>query len=483
MIGITNLKPQKGGGIAPSNVTGFNVKVGNGKLTVLWSDPDDTVVEGQTLCTWKGTKLLMKAGAYPENVKDGTVIVDNQIRNQYKVNGFEITGLNNGTTYYFQAFPYSDKKAVNENLVNRAEGMPQPFRIMTVKIDQSNSNPETSVTYHDDAVGMVLGSDDWDDFFGHRPCLFKNGVVQGYLNPNDFTKFENGQSADITSGNAGDVMIEFPRKGIKISTSGDIVTISMTECQNDPNFKYYAHQRGDTDKSAFYIGAYEGYKSGSRLRSLSGKNPTVSKSIGQFRSLAQANGTGYDQSAYYQLIFRQVMYLLKYKNLNSQAVVGKGYTNGSSKRYTGGTNTRGMDYGTSSSNTQMKLFGIEDFWGNISEWIDGIYSNSIRNIMTATQFFNNTGSGYKNTGQGASHNINGYASKIQGSTDTGFIIKESSGSTSTHFCDYGGLRDSRVALFGGYWESGYAGGIFSLRVIGASSSSNDTAIGSRLMYL
>ena len=67
-----------GGGISPSNVSDLKIKVGNQKLTIFWSDPGNTVVEGQTLCTWKGTKLVQKAGSYPENAKDGTVLVDNQ---------------------------------------------------------------------------------------------------------------------------------------------------------------------------------------------------------------------------------------------------------------------------------------------------------------------------------------------------------------------------------------------------------------------
>lgn len=471
-----------GGGIAPNNVSGLKVKVGNGKLTVLWSDPQDTVVQGQTLCTWKGTKLVMKAGAYPENIKDGTVTVDNQVRNHYKDNGFVINNLNNGTVYYLQLFPYSDKNAVNENPVNRKSAVPQPFRVMTVKIDQSNSNPETSVTYHDDAVGMTPGSDDWDSFFNHKPCLLKNGVVQGYLNPNDFTKFENGQSADITSGNAGDVMIKFPRMGVKISTSGNVVTISMTNNPNDPNFKYYAHQRGNTDKDAFYLGAYKGYETGGKLRSLSGKSPTVSKTIGQFRSIAKANGSGYDQSAFYQLTFRQCMYLLKYKNLDSQTKVGKGNISGGNKQNTGSTNKHNMDYGTSNTQTQMCLFGIEDFWGNVWEWIDGLYSNSTRNIMTATQNFYDNGSGYKNNGQGASSDISGWRNTIQGSTDTGFIIKGTSGSSTTYYCDCGVLYASRLPVFGGMWGSGDDAGAFYLYV-NYSASYSSGSVGGRLMYL
>ena len=74
-------------------------------------------------------------------------------------------------------------------------------------IDLSNSNPATCVTYADDAVGMTAGDSAWDEFFGHYPVLLKNGVEVGKLNPNNFDQFEDGTTADISSGNAGDAMI------------------------------------------------------------------------------------------------------------------------------------------------------------------------------------------------------------------------------------------------------------------------------------
>lgn len=472
-----------GSGLPPSNVINPSVKVGNGKLTISWGDPADTIVDGQTIVTWKGTKLVQKVGSFPTDVKDGTLVVDNQVRNQYKNNGYVINNLNNGTMYYFQLFPYSDKKAINENTANRLKATPQPFRTMTVKIDLNNSNPASNVTYHDDAVGMSAKSEAWDEFFGHYPVLFKNGHEVGKLKKTDFTKFENGGSADITSGSAGDVMIAFPRRGIKISTSGNIITVSMTDDPDNPSFKYYAHTRGSHRKDKFYLGAYKGYYDGSKLRSLSGKTPTASQNIRTFRGYARNNGSGYDQSAFHQLTFRQVMYLLKYKHLNSQVALGRGYVDeNSSGTSTGGTNTRGMDFGETTGKLQMKLFGLEDFWGNYYEWVDGIYSDSVRNILVGTDNFNDTGSGYTNHGQGATSDISGWMKRPQGTTETGFIIKETRASETTYFCDHAYLYASKFTHFGGSWASDSFAGIFSLYVYSYADSSG-TSISGRLMYL
>jgi hypothetical protein len=130
---------------------------------------------------------------------------------------------------------------------------------------------------------------------------------------------------------------------------------------------------------------------------------------------------------------------------------------------------------------QSKCLGIEDFWGNMRWWIDGLYSDSSRNILTANSGFNDTGSGYTNNGQGASSNVSGYMNKVQGGTKTGFIIKESSGSTTTHYCDYGDLSADRLPYFGGSWNHALYAGAFYLYV-NFSASDSGAYLGGRLMY-
>ena len=125
------------------------------------------------------------------------------------------------------------------------------YQTMTAVINLSNSNPATCVTYADDAVGMT--AEQWDEFFGHYPVLFKDGKEVGRLDRNNFSLFEDGSLADIESGKSGDVMIAFPRRGLKITKSGTTtVTISMTNDPDNPDFKYYAHQRGSVKKNVFY---------------------------------------------------------------------------------------------------------------------------------------------------------------------------------------------------------------------------------------
>ena len=143
-------------GIAPDNVSDLSLVAGNGKVTITWSDPDDTVISGQTICTWSKTKLVMKTGGYPANEDDGTLILTNSVRDQYAVNGYEVTGLTNGTTYYFQLFPVSTGGAVNRDSANRASGTPQPTVTITLTLNGAQEDTITIKNSEDETVGTCV---------------------------------------------------------------------------------------------------------------------------------------------------------------------------------------------------------------------------------------------------------------------------------------------------------------------------------------
>lgn len=359
-----------------------------------------------------------------------------------------------------------------------------------VSIDLSNSNPETSVTYTDDAVGMVGGSADWHEkkiFNKIKPCLFKNGAVVGYLNPNNFAQFEDGSDADITSGDVGDVMIEIPKIGYKISKIGTYLTVQITDDPNKKGFSYKAHTRTeDGDREKLYIGAFLGSKKNGKLRSVSGVLPLNSTTLKTFRTYAKANGAGYDLFAFYPMTLLQCLYLIMYKNLDSQTALGQGYVGDMDWAYgakkTGATIDKGMSYGTSDQMEQMKFLGIEDFWGNLYQWIDGLVSTSDYHALVATDNFNDTGNGYTDLGALSTKIIGGYMKEPQGNNDLGFIIGTGGGSSSTYFSDYPVFGGGFVPVFGGYLGDGAVAGAFRMSVYYYPSGAGGH-IGARLMYL
>lgn len=421
-----------------------------------WEDPnspEDTSLYSE----WASTRIVRKEGGFPVDENDGVVVVISTTKNEYKDTAYVDSGLTNGTTYYYRAFTYSVDGVYNTSDSVQLSATPRPFRTMTVTIDLNDSNPETCGSYTDDAVGMPSGKTDeaiaaWQDFFGYKPCLFKDGKVVGYLNPNDYSKFENGEDADITSGDAGDVMIEFPRRGIKISKSGKIVTVSMTDDLDDLGFTHYAHTRGETKKEYFYIGAYLGFITNNKLRSLSdkvksNKNNGSTCYAEDYRDCAHANGTGYEMMTYYQWMYIQVMYLLQFRgNLDSQSSVGVGLND--ENPTSGSLDNFGLIYGSSSSTASTKLFGMEDIWAACSTFIDGCALDSENVVYLATDAFNNKHDGYKKY-QSYTYSRYGYTSDVVGNSEVGFFPIDFSGSTTTYFCDMSEVESSaKVASIG-----------------------------------
>lgn len=375
------------------------------------------------------------------------------------------------------------------------------YKTYGVAIDFNSSNPSTMCTYTDDAVGMTAGDVAWKAtplYSLLKTCILINGAVSAYLNEDDLSLLAGGGASDITTlGN--DVMLEIGgRIGYMITwESYRILKVKVTNNPNNPEFNYDAFSLdsyNDCDK--IYIGVFKGYGSASKLYSSSGKTVTDSQTIDTFRTWARARGTGYQQRTYGSIKLMQCLYLIYFKTLNSQSAVGMGYilSTHTAGVPTGGTNAYGFNseiikasnpsYMTD-QNHQVKCLGLEDFWGNYYEFVDGIATDASRNVLTCrlAKDFITAGTNYTNNGNGGVvANIANYMSRPQGGSNAGFTPQAVAGSDSTYFCDEARLSASCLAVFGGASNSTPVAGAFQLYVCYASSLSA-ASVACRLMYL
>lgn len=102
-----------GTGIPPQKMRAFKVTAENLGCTLVFNEPDDTVIDGQCICTVRGCIIRMSTGGYPATVRDGDLVIDNRNPGAYSKDGYRVSGLKNGVTYYFRAFPYSDHGVYN----------------------------------------------------------------------------------------------------------------------------------------------------------------------------------------------------------------------------------------------------------------------------------------------------------------------------------------------------------------------------------
>jgi hypothetical protein len=171
---------------------------------------------------------------------------------------------------------------------------------------------------------------------------------------------------------------------------------------------------------------------------------------------------------------------------NSQAIFGRGRDTGYVSATntgivtTGSMNTKGLFWGENQGAAGVKVFGIENFWGNLwkqrAGWINA--SGTQKAKMTWGQEdgstvngFNFDGSGYVAvSGATPAVTSGGYINKWK-KTAQGFIPYNAAGSDSTYMCDGFWFINSQVdyAICGGVQNYGLRVGAFSSALDGTVS--------------
>lgn len=122
------------------------------------------------------------------------------------------------------------------------------------------------------------------------------------------------------------------------------------------------------------VGKYEGSGSADRVYSKSGQTLLASITMDNFRNGCKANGEGYQQYDFLIDLIIKELWLVEMKTTNCQSIM-YGNVEGS-RSNTGTTDIVATASGSPVSNTDgkhaCKYRGIENLWGNISKWCDGI---------------------------------------------------------------------------------------------------------------
>lgn len=383
-------------------------------------------------------------------------------------------------------------------------------------IDSSKSDPATAVTYLEDAVGKTpagmnytsgtfsYGSWDADEFFMPRPCMLNsNGTVAYYLNPNDYTKKADGTASDIanTSFN-GNAMMEWGRDGKKIwykivPDSGDNTSASIYIADNQVDNSYHAYNFIKSDGSYvdhFYTPIYNGSLISNKLRSISGQTIIGSKTADEEISYATANGSGWYTETWSDTELINILLILLGKSLDTQTVFGCGNMNMNESSYlnTGTMNDKGLFWGSSGNTSGVKVFGMENYWGNQYRRIAGLlytksggykvkYAYGTSDGSTASAY-SSSGTGYINTGIGA-NGSSGYLTKMNFSSGK-MLHTITSGSETTYYCDrtyYGTGSYTYYAFRGGSRSNGRDCGAFYLSVSSRASNAG-SSIGASLSF-
>lgn len=179
----------KGGGITitPKPVNNPTIENADESVIIKWQDPENTVISGSTFSTWAGTKLVMSETGYPANPDDGTLVVDNTMRDKYKTTGYTVTGLTNGKQYYFALFPYSTDGVYNYDAGNRLLGEPDGLLKIVTFADGTDDEIAKMIEAH--YAGKINIGDYWavgDKRIIHHNAMDATGVSESHK-ANDYT--------------------------------------------------------------------------------------------------------------------------------------------------------------------------------------------------------------------------------------------------------------------------------------------------------
>ena len=372
------------------------------------------------------------------------------------------------------------------------------YKTRTVKWSETSTPSSAFVDYEDDAEWMTQWSSDWDTIFGFEWVRLTASWKETWKV--DLTNMSS--ESGLTSWD--NVMVKFPIRWIKMSKSWSTVTLSIT---NNPNaedewFQYFAHSRwtlsNPIKKPAFYMWVYEWSVSSSVLKSLSGATVYTkdngNATMQDFINFARANDNNdwsawYDIIWFYQRMYINALYMMKYCNLNSQATIWQWIVSWS-KQASWWSNATAWHTGgdTSWTTSAMKLFWIENWWWNVSEWLGWLCTDWSKNLWTALSGFVwdiKTTSPYENTWTAISHTWSYYClSSIAWNNKAMFapLATVNNSNYNTYYSDNASVNASRLARTGGSYGYGASAGAFYLNVDDSASNSYAN-IGSRLMFL
>ena len=172
----------------------------------------------------------------------------------------------------------------------------------------------------------------------YKGCVVKNGKLQYYLNPNDWTKTSNGSNSNL-DGTDGDVMIHTPKFYGKSGSNGNKRWVRISTVKVDASwveipemfisaYRNTIYTDGDTTKIASVVSTDAKYRGGGRRSSYDeylttdqfktdlGK-PVSNISRATMRTYAAATGQELLCYEFYKWIFYW-NYVIEYANFNSQ---------------------------------------------------------------------------------------------------------------------------------------------------------------------
>lgn len=303
---------------------------------------------------------------------------------------------------------------------------------------------KTTLTRTDDALGFTDPVPSVNGSAGSSPfdnCLPWSGMVK---------------ETDATGG----VLVKIPKFWYKWESTTSTLTLRIADKAVSGYHVSPAHaDRGDGkgERDYVYIGRY---KCNSSYKSATGAAPVTGITRATARTGIHNLGSTFYQQDFAMFWTTRMLYLVEYANWDGQAAIGYNCGNGSSKVNTGTTDSMTYHTGTTAASkttygTGVQYRWIEDPWGNVLEWCDGIYFSSanVYVINNPANFSDTTGGTLVGTRPTSIGYISGWNIPTVSGLEWALYPNAVAGSETTYVADYCYCNSTGVVLcVGGYYS-------------------------------
>jgi hypothetical protein len=272
-----------------------------------------------------------------------------------------------------------------------------------------------------------------------------------------------------TSSFAGNFMMAFPKVWFYRHEDSQYNYIEISNHKLSDDWKCYAHINANGQEVDFiYLPLFKGVIKDSKLRSLPGQIPQGGTTATAEANAATALGSRWQIWDHSSVECLNDLLTLMSKSIDSQGRFGQGrstgYDSGDTVTYgklqTGTLINKGKFHGYSATTKEVKIFGLEGFWANRFDRLQGMLL--VDNVwkIKMTPPYDLTGTDFVTLSNAEVPSENGYLSKVQTSEYGSIPASVVGGASNKYFKDYlyKVATGSRVARRGGYCNAGgYAG--------------------------
>ena len=337
-------------------------------------------------------------------------------------------------------------------------------------------------------------------YMGINRCnVADDGTINAYYGDAGYTE----------DGSNGQVMVKIPKFYYKVTpdSDGGLDGVNIRKCtweisaSADDGFALHPafYDASGNEIDYFLYGAFDGvgqrdsaygtsYNTTSdKLSSVAGSSmlPVNNLTRATARTMATNRGVGWYSAGVKQTMAVQMLMSVEY-GFNSQIGIGQGVVSASAATYAGQT-TGNVTSGTQDNKTTpVNWRGIENFWGNIWDWIDGLnIDNRTPYFCNSYTFVDDTATGYTQIGFNLPSS-NNYISALGYDSNNDWIMLPSEAAVASATSAIGDYLHQkwewRVTRLGGSFANGSYAGAFYWSCSDYSSNSHST-IGARAMFI